>query len=159
MKTKKIVYALRILIAVFFLVGLFMVGFYYPYLFQLIQFGSERVAMTNLEIVELITFWVLSIPCFVILLLSIKLSSRFAKEQLFTVYSAKLIKYAGIILCADSALLLIGSIIFTCLKGLDIEAFFILLSLVGVSLAILLLAVGDFLLEGNRIKKENEEII
>jgi len=159
MNTKKISIFLKLAVLVFGLIGLFMVGFFFPYETGLIKLDGSPVQMNALAWAETIIYWICSLPCFSVIYYAFLVSNRLNVKSFFSDKTVLEVKRAGICLISASFVFLVSNIVFTILKGVGYELFYSFLGLVGVTIAALLFVGASLLKEATAARNENESFI
>ncbi|MFA6862204.1 MAG: DUF2975 domain-containing protein [Bacilli bacterium] len=159
MNTKRISIFLKLTVLVFGLIGLFMVGFFFPYETGLIKLDGSPVQMNALAWAETIVYWICSLPCFVVIYYAYLVSNRLNMESFFSDKTVHEVEKAGIFLISASSVFLVSNIVFTILKGVGYELFYSFLGLVGMTISALLLVGASLLKEATAARNENESFI
>jgi hypothetical protein len=138
--------------------GLYLCICAYPFITSLSSF-TDTISELKLW-AWLIFLWTVSIPCFVILIFVWKVTYAIKNETAFSTRVAKQVKLCAQILFLDSGMLLIGGIVFTVLRIIDlfIPIVFILV-LSGLALAIFAAVLSRYIAKAAVLKEENEGTI
>lgn len=148
---KKIVFALRFAIIIFALAGLAFVGYVEP-------FGILKI-YASAPWLEIVFYWVCSLPCFFVLVLAWKITSSFKQGKFFETGSARDISISGWILGVDGLLFIIGNILVYFLKPNGQEFFYLFLGVTAVCLGIFFIVLADYMKKAIALKQDNEAIV
>ena len=160
MNKKRITTLAYLLIALFCTMGLIMVFLVIPTQTGFYRAIAGGQTMSALYIAELIIYISLSIPCFFVLLIGLKITRIIIMDDIFSNKIIKVIHYAGIILFVDSALFVLSNVVFFIIANcFAYEVLYILLGIVGASIGIVLIIVVHYWKAAIKLKKENEEFI
>lgn len=158
MTAKRVCFWIRFFLVAVAVCGIYLCIFGYPFLASLSSLSS--LANEYQIGAWLIFLWVVSIPCFVILILMWKISCAVKKEMVFTLAIAKRVKACSQILFIDTSFLLIGGIVFTAFRVIDIFIPIIfILSIFGFFLAFVAAVSSHYIAKAAEIKEENEGTI
>lgn len=157
---KRISLRLKILIIIYFFVGLAFCFLANPYLYG-IYFENTIGNKTNIEIISYIINLLCSVPCFILLFLGFKVSIILEKDEtLISHEGSKILKIAGFMLSIDSLVFFISHLIFAFfIKNWVIEASLAFLGFIGLTIGALLIVVSYSLNKATLIKEDNEAII
>lgn len=107
-------------IITFSLIGIIICGFWYPFSISLTTIGITDTAPTSQQIVrfwvQLIFYWVVSVPCFFVLILFWKISTAIRYDSVFDNRVSNQIKRCAIILFSDVVVFFVGNSIFAIWK-------------------------------------------
>lgn len=143
----------------FFLVGVFFCGYYAPLQTGLIAKISSNIDMSTAQIIELVFNWICSIPCFLILILVIKVAIKIGNGNFFDLEVCRYLKVGGLILIVDCIMFFLANLVFVIIaKTIDYKMMNLLLSLVGISIGGVLF-FGSFMLKNSIEYKEDSEAI
>lgn len=135
MNTKKITLIFRIAIIAIGICGLLICALWYPFSISLTTMGTSNATPTAEQSVriwvQLAFYWIVSVPCFLILFFTWKISSAISKEELFSNKIVELIKLDIIILLIDLLVFLIGNIVFVLFKWNDFAIVYFMITVVG----------------------------
>ena len=142
------------------LVGLFQCGYYMPLQTGLISKINNGVDMSAIQIMELLFYWLCSLPCFLILILIIKTAIKINKDNVFDSEISRYMKVSGIILLIDCSVFFISNLIFTIIsKTVDYKITYLLLSIVGAAIGGLLFYGSSILNKSIEYKEDSESIV
>lgn len=160
MNKKNIVTVAYLLIALFFAIGLIMIFLVFPTQTGFYYAIANNQIVEALHLSELITYVLLSIPCFVFLVIGIKIARIIIASDIFSNNIIFLIRCAGILLLLDSAMFALTNILFSIISCVfSYEVLYILLGIVGASIGVVLIVVAHYWEAAIELKKENEEFI
>ena len=135
MNAKRITIIFRIAIIAIGLCGLLICAFWYPFSISLTTMGTSTAAPTteqNIRIwVQLVFYWAVSVPCFLILVFAWRISSAIKKEELFSNKIVRLINQEISIMLIDLFVFLIGNIVFVLLKWNDFAIIYFMIIVIG----------------------------
>ena len=162
-ENKLIALCIRLSIIVIALVGLALCIFWYPFRISFTAVGApsgERVDPTGAQLVEywvqLIFFWLASLPCFVILVYGWLISGNVRRDRVFTSDTAGKLKTASKILFIDSLIYLAAQLVFTLLRWNPLAPILAVVCVIGLILSFVLFLAGRYVGEAAKIKEENE---
>ena len=157
---KRISLRLKILIIIYFFVGLAFCLLANPYLYG-IYFENSLGTRTNIEIISYIINLICSIPCFILLYLGLKISLFLKRDEtLISHDGSKILKIAGFMLSIDSLVFFISHmIILFFINKWVIEASLAFLGFIGLTIGALLIVVSYSLNKATLIKEDNEAIV
>ena len=160
MNKKRIITLAYLLIALFCNIGLIMFFLVFPTQTGFYQAIAGDQTMSTLHIVELVIYIALSIPCFFVLLIGLRITRIIMMDDVFSNKIIKAIHYAGIILFVDSVLFILSNVVFSIIANcFAYEVLYILLGTVGASIGIVLIIVVHYWKAAIKLKNENEEFI
>lgn len=163
MNAKRINTIFRITIIAIGLCGLSICAFWYPYSISLTTMGvinATPTAEQSIRIwIQLVFYWIVSVPCFLILFFAWKISSALDKEELFSNKIVDLIKLKIVILLIDLLVFLIGNIIFVFLKWNDFAIIYFMITVIGLVVVGLLWVALYVLKKGIEMQEEIEGTI
>lgn len=157
---KRISLRLKILIIIYFFVGLAFCFLANPYLYG-IYFENSIGSRTNAEIISYIINLLCSIPCFILLYLGFRISRILEQDEtLISHEGSKILKIAGFMLSIDSLVFFISHIVLSIfITNWMIEASLSFLGFIGLTIGALLIVVSYSLNKAALIKEDNEAII
>lgn len=150
----------RSAIIIFALVGIAICAAY-PYMIAIttgLMFRPEASDHSVLYI-QLIFYWLTSLPCFVILGIAWKITTLVERDEIFSRETARLLKLSAVILFCDILAFLIGNLIFLFLEWNGFAIVHFSISTVGVVVALFLLVMMHFVESASLLKEETEGII
>ena len=163
MNSNKITIVLRISIIIIALCGAVMCAFWYPFSISLTAIGVTNATPTLEQIikfwVQLVFYWLVSIPCFFILALLWYMSVIFKKEGFFSEKIIKATKIEIITLLIDLAIFLIGNIVFAILGWNDFAIIYYLITVIGLVVVGLFYVFIYIIKKGIQMKEEIEGTI
>jgi hypothetical protein len=98
--------------------------------------------------------WLVSLPCFWLLIMAWKITSNMQKGRLFIEKNAVHVKRATVILLVDILLFLIGNIIFAALGWNEFLILQLFATMVGFIVAILLFVLSQYLMKATSLQEE-----
>lgn len=135
MNAKKITLIFRIAIIAIGICGLLICALWYPFSISLTTMGTSNATPTAEQSVriwvQLVFYWVVSVPCFLILVFTWKVSSALKKEELFSKKIVRLINLEISTLLIDLLVFLIGNIVFILLKWNDFAIVYFMITIIG----------------------------
>ena len=154
MKINKITLLFRVSLIIVAVFGILICALWYPFTISLTSFGivdySPTVEQVTRFWVTLSFYWVVSVPCFVVLFILWKISIYLKKNDFFTNNVVVLMKRIIFILLIDLFIFLIGNVVFLLLKWNDFAIIYFMITVLGL-VFICFLYVGIII-----IKKEIE---
>jgi hypothetical protein len=159
MKKQTWLFLLRSAIILMGIAGLAICAIFYPYETRFLTFG-QSASLSSSELLSnglrLGFDELYSLPCFAILFLAFRVTQEWDRAPLLSKEAAHWIKQAGFILLIDSASSLITHAIFLGLTKFVAEGFYAFLSFFGILLAILFLALAQYVhLASNKVVNED----
>ena len=150
----------RSAIIIFALVGIAICAAY-PYMIAITTGLMFRPEASDHSVfyVQLIFYWLTSLPCFVILGIAWKITALINKDEIFSKKTVRLLKLSAVILFCDILVFLIGNLIFLFLEWNGFAIVHITISMVGVVAALFLLVMMYFAENASLLKEETEGII
>ena len=165
-KNRLIVFCIRLSLIVICLVGIAICSFWYPFQVSLTAIGvpsGERVNPTDAQLTEywiqLIFYWLASIPCFIVLIIGWLISSDVISGQVFSKKDSTRLKRSACILFIDSILFLLAQFVFTLLQWNPFAPILSTVGVIGLILGFVLYLSGRYVNEAAKIKEENEGYI
>lgn len=161
MENKSISCLLFVILMALFTIGIIVCAWWYPFSVSLTVRGVaiEPEIASQYERISFYTQFVfyelVSLPCFIIIILGLILSIRFMKGNLFTDNSTKIIKFGYILFGVDLILFFIGNLVFLLLEWNDFFFIYIILFIVGVVFELLMFISYRAFINN----KENKELI
>jgi hypothetical protein len=160
MSTKILWFCIKVTILIIACCGLCICVFIYPIFFHFFSIGKS-VSDYYLWAL-LIFFWMVSIPCFIILVFIWKIANFIKTGSVFTHQVAKIAKLCSLILFGDIALFFTGNIIFFLIEPYyySIFAFIsIFLILTGLTLALFAAILSHYINKAAMLQEECEGTI
>ena len=117
---------------------------------------SWEVLQKTENCIQYIFQWVVSLPCFWLLVMAWIIASDMQKERLFVEKNALRVKQATAILLADILLFLIGNIIFALLGWSEWLILHLFAAVVGLIIAILLFIFSQYLMKAANLQEESD---
>ena len=143
--------------------GLAMCAYWYPFSIKITAGWIDGAVITPEQYTEfwtqLIFYWVVSIPCFIILAIAWKISDAIKRETIFSRRTARLIKNCITIFLVDEVVFFIGNFVFW---RLDWNAFAVLYLAVGVMgfvVSGLTYIISHYIIQAAALKEEVEGTI
>lgn len=135
MNTKRITIIFRIAIIAIGLCGLLICALWYPFSISLTTMGISTATPTTEQSIriwtQLVFYWAVSVPCFLILIFTWKVSSALKKGELFSNKIVRLINLEISMLLIDLLVFLIGNIVFILLKWNDFAIVYFMITVIG----------------------------
>lgn len=165
-KNSVTVFCIRLSLVVIALAGVSVCAFWYPFQTSLTAIGvpsGERVDPTAAQKAEywiqLIFYWIASLPCFFLLIYGWFLSNNVKKNTVFSLQTFRLLRRSAIILFIDSIVFLVAQLVFTVLRWNPFAPILSAVGVIGLILSFALLLGGRYVKEAAKIKEENEGYI
>lgn len=166
MKNSLIALFVRLVIVLIAACGLAICVFWYPFSIYLSVMGLADSVPTfeqNIEIwTQLIFYYLVSLPCFIILFLAWLITCSIKKGAFFSKKNVKIIKSSALILFIDLMVFLIGNVVFLIL-GWNYFALFALfyfrLFVIGLGLTILIMFFENYLKKCVKMQENREFLI
>lgn len=159
MKSSLIAVLVRVVIILFAVCGVVVCAFWYPFSISLSVMGIVDAVPTIAQNVQMWTqisfYWLVSLPCFAILVLVWMMTNSIKKEAFFNCRNIKLTKISAVILFADLAVFLIGNVVFLILGWNDFAIIYFTLFAIGLGVAILFKVFEQYLKKVVKMKEEN----
>ena len=163
MDSTKINIVLRISIIIIALCGVAMCAFWYPFSVSLTTMDTVNAAPTleqNIQIwAQLSFYWLVSIPCFFVLVLMWYLTTALKKEGFFSNKVIKIIRIEILTLLVDVVIFLIGNIVFVILGWNDFAIIYFLITVIGLVVVGLLYVFINIIKKGIEMQEEIEGTI
>lgn len=163
MDSTKINIVLRISIIIIALCGVAMCAFWYPFSVSLTTMGTVNAAPTleqNIQIwAQLSFYWLVSIPCFFVLVLMWYFTTALKKEGFFSNKVIKIIRIEILTLLVDVVIFLIGNIVFVILGWNDFAIIYFLITVIGLVVVGLLYVFINIIKKGIEMQEEIEGTI
>lgn len=163
MKNSMLAVLVRVVIVVIATCGILVCAFWYPFSISLSVMGvveTEPTAAQNIQLwTQLVFYWVVSIPCFAILVLAWLMTNSMKKEAFFKEKNVKLTKISAIILFADLVAFLIGNVVFLILEWNDYAIIYFILFAIGLGGAILIKVFEQYLKKAVQMQEDTEGLI
>lgn len=153
MKTDKLSVLLKGGIIVFGICGLLMCVLWYPYTVSLTAENSVE------KWIQLIFYWLVSIPCFVILVFAWRITGSIKTDEVFTKKTAKCIKLCMFILFMDVCVFFIGNVVFMILGWSKLAFVNLMLAAIGLVVTSVLLVACHYVEKGANLQEEVEGTI
>ncbi len=107
----------------------------------------------------LIFYWVMSLPCFAVLLIGWLVSGDIKKNNLFSIGAAKKLKAAFVTLFISSCIFLMGNIVFRALDWSSFSATYSFIAIVGIIISFGIYVLSKFVSQAQLLKEENDSIL
>ncbi len=163
MKNKTLSILVVLMIAVIVILGILVCVFWYPFSLSVWVHGILPTEHTQEMLVsyysQLIFHWATSLPCFVILFLSFRIVAAIRKGTLFSMKIAKLLKTFSIILYADLAVFLVGTVLIVHIFSDPFAIVYLCIAALGIAIAIGLSVMADFTERAAILQEEYEGTI
>lgn len=164
MNSAKLSIMIKASIIVFALCGIIMCAFWYPFSVSLTTMGTldyttPTVAQNVRMWSQIVFYWVVSIPCFVILWMAWKISNAIKNDVFFSLKVAKLVKCSTVTLFIDIIVFFVGNVVFLILKWNDFYMIYFLIAVVGLAISSMLLALSHFIVQAAGYKEEVEGLL
>ncbi len=145
------------------LCGLFMCVVWYPFSISLSAMGvvSANPSLSqNIELwTQLIFYWVVSVPCFIVLIFAWKITGSIKNDEVFSHKVVNLIKKCAAVLVIDIVVFLVGNIIFLAVGWNDFAIVYFMIAVVGLIIVSVLLTLSHFAEKAVELKEETEGLI
>ena len=163
MEINKITLLFRVSLIIVAVFGILICALWYPFTISLTSFGivdySPTVEQVTRFWVTLSFYWVVSVPCFVVLFILWKISIYLKKNDFFTNNVVVLMKRIVFILLIDLFIFLIGNVVFLLLKWNDFAIIYFMITVLGL-VVICFLYVGIIIIKkGIELKEDLEGTI
>lgn len=163
MTSKSLFFWVRCSIVIVALCGLTVCAFWYPFSISLSVMGVVDAVPTVAQNVQmwtqLVFYWLVSLPCFVILVLAWLMTNLMKKEKFFNEKNIKLANISAIILFADLAAFLIGNVVFLILGWNDYAIIYFMLFAIGLGVALLIKVFEQYMKKAVQMQEETEGLI
>lgn len=163
MKNSLITLLVRLVIIFIAALGLSMCVFWYPFTISLSVMGvvdSTPTMQQNIEIwTQLLFYWVVSLPCFVILFLAWLITNSIKKEVFFSERNVKILKISALILFVDLIVFLIGNVVFLILGWNDFVLIYFIFFVIGVGITTLIKVFEQYLKKSVQMQENIEGLI
>jgi hypothetical protein len=155
MNNKNIALILKSVIIIVAILGLMICSIWYPFSISLTAVGTVNTSITLAQKIEiwtqLIFYWLVSIPCFIILIYSWFITNSVKANEVFTLKVSNLLKKCARILLFDLIIFLIGNTIFMCLGWNDFALIYFLLAIIGFCVATVTLIIAHYVTEATKL--------
>lgn len=163
MKTSKLSVVVKGSIIAFGLCGLVMCLLWYPFSISLSTMGVVAATPTleqNVQMwTQLLFYWGVSIPCFIVLAIAWRISTAIKKDEVFSSKVAKQIKKCTIILLVDVIIFFIGNIVFMLLGWNDFAFIYFIIAVIGIVVVSVLSVVSHYVTKAAILQEETEGTI
>lgn len=154
---------IRLAIAIFFLCGILVCFIWYPFSISLSVIGTVNVQPTTIQNIQmwtqLVFYWFVSIPCFVILIIIWLVAGSIKKNQVYERKNIYYIKVSLTILFLDLIIYLIGNIIFLILGWNDFAIVYFIIFLIGVAILALIKVLEKYFKDAIIMHDDTEGLI
>lgn len=106
--------------------------------------------------IQYVFHWLVSLPCFVLLIFAWKITSNMNEGKLFLEKNAVYVSHASIILLIDIIIFLIGNIVFTILGWSNWLILNILISIIGLVVSIFMYILSKYLICAAKLQEESD---
>ncbi len=157
---KRISLWLKILMIIYFVIGIIFCFVINPYLYG-IYFNNSIGNKTTIEIISYIINLLCSVPCFILLYFGFKAAIILKRDEtLISHDGSKTLKVTGFIFSVDSLIFFLSHLIISMLfEKWIIEVSLAFLGFIGLTIGALLIVVSYSLNKATLIKEDNEAII
>ena len=163
MKNSLIALFVRLIIIFIAACGLAICVFWYPFSISLSVMGLADSVPTfeqNIEMwTQLIFYYLVSLPCFIILFLAWLITCSIKKGAFFSKKNVKIIKLSALILFIDLMVFLIGNVVFLILGWNYFALFYFRLFVIGLGLTILIMFFEKYLKKSVKMQENGEVLI
>lgn len=163
MKNSLIAVLVRVVIVVIAACGLAVCAFWYPFSISLSVMGVVDAVPTVAQNVQmwtqLVFYWLVSLPCFGILVLAWLMTNSMKKEAFFNERNVKLAKISALILFVDLLAFLIGNVVFLILGWNDYAIIYFILFAIGLGGAILVKVFEQYMKKAVQMQEDTEGLI
>ena len=163
MKNSSIALFIRLIIIFIAACGLAICVFWYPFSISLSVMGLADSVPTfeqNIEMwTQLIFYYLVSLPCFIILFLAWLITCSMKKGSFFSKKNVKIIKLSALILFVDLMVFLIGNVVFLILGWNDFALIYFILFVIGLGLTILIMFFETYLKKSLKMQENREVLI
>ena len=163
MKNSLIALFVRLIIIFIAACGLAICVFWYPFSISLSVMGLADSVPTfeqNIEMwTQLIFYYLVSLPCFIILFLAWLITCSMKKGAFFSGKNIKIIKLSALILFVDLMVFLIGNVVFLILGWNDFALIYFILFVIGLGLTILIMFFENYLKKSVKMQENREVLI
>ncbi|MEG6572426.1 DUF2975 domain-containing protein [[Clostridium] cellulosi] len=106
----------------------------------------------------LLYLWLTAVPCYIAIVSGWKVVKEIGRDHSFCIENAKRLKLISILAATDSALVLIGNIIFLLLNMNHISVILVALLIIiaGMDLSVLFAALSNMVMKATKLREENE---
>ncbi len=166
MNNRTISFSIKICILIAALTGIFVCTQIYPFTASLEAFGLSPDGTrpwTDAQYLKfwsmLIFYWVMSLPCFAVLLIGWLVSGDIKKDNLFSLGAVKRLKAAFLILFFSSCIFLAGNIVFRALDWSVFATMYAFIAVVGIIMSFGIYVLSKFVSKAQLLKEENDSIL
>lgn len=163
MSEKRIRFSVKFMIAVVFLCGAAVCVLWYPFSISLTSVGVTADSVTKAQRTEfwtqLLFYWSVSIPCFLVLIIAWRLPMFRKTGASFSFKDAKRLRIISGILYADCVVFFIGNLVFTLLKWNDFAMIYIIVLAAGLASAAGFTVLSYYVKKAAELREENESYI
>ena len=159
MSNKNIGLCIRIAVLTVTLAGVLLCAFGYPDLvmFSSLAFPSEKETLFFYS--QLIFYWAVSVPCFIIMALIWNVSTRIRRGETFSFKIYRYLRISATILFADCGVFFVGNTVFYLLDSNPFFVFYLIIGMVGVAIALCATALSAMAKNAAMLKEDNDSII
>lgn len=163
MTNKTISVLLKAFIIVCALIGLFFCVAWYPFTVSLTAVGLADAVITPSQTVEfwvqLGFYWAVSVPCFAVLAIWWLISREIKRGEIFSFGVAKKFLLTAKVLAVDLAVFVVGNAVFAFMGWNDFLLVYAVICLLGVGVAVILVAIAHLIKQASILREENEGTI
>ena len=163
MKPFTLSFMLKGAIVVFGLCGIIMCVLWYPFAVSFEIMGVVDVSPTPEQQValwtQLLFYWGVSVPCFLILAFSWKITDAIKNDAFFSYKIAKKINFCAMLLFVDVIIFFIGNTVFLLLNWSVFVLVYYIIAVVGLAVASVFAAIAHFVSKAAKLKEETEGLI
>ena len=158
MTGKSLCFWVRCAIVAMAICGICVCAFWYP---RSISWTTDTLqkARETAYWMQIVFYWLTSLPCFAVLAIGWKLTTAIQAETLFQAENAKAVKMAVQILFADIAVFLIGNVVFLTLGWNDFALLYLFLAVLGLVIGVFMAILSHYLYKAAELQEENEGTI
>lgn len=122
--------------------------------------GGQYFDKTNISfIVQYFFQWIVSIPCFWVLILAWRACGDMKTGNLFTVKNSKRVKQASVALLISVVAFIVGNLIFAILKWNSEYSIRIIIAIMGVTFWVIMTVLSHYLKRAAELQEESDATI
>lgn len=162
MKTFELSFMIKSSVVIFGICGLLMCALWYPFSISFMVMGVVDVVPTleqNIAMwTQLVFYWAVSVPCFLILAFVWKMTDSIKKDQFFSYKIAKSMKNCALLLFIDVLVFFAGNTVFFFLGWNVFAIIYYIIAVVGLAVSSIFLVASHFVYKAAQLK-ETEGLI
>lgn len=164
MTNRTISFLVKISILLIAFAGVIVCAFWYPFStsFSLTEIGyatADSVSKAAAYWGQLLFYWIISLPCFAVLIVTWLLAENIKKDDVFSFNTSKKLTVIFYLLFVDSCIFIVGNTAFTILSWNLFSALYYFIGIFGMILSFVVYVIAKFVVKAQILKEENDSIV